>query len=318
MSSEDLSYYCKKFATLNVNKHNKRGTAPHKPILLLSVIELIEQGQITENRIYLNAELIATFHKYWDYLGSDLHRSSIHNPFYHLTGDQFWHLKGTFNLDPIKNLRSPSLKVLKEIIAYAYFDEELFRLLKTPESRSQLLKVLIDTWFTNKQSEIYDLFEIDAFKKQQDRLKETGGKIYSTEELDEEVNIVRDAAFRKVITSIYDYRCAFCGLRIIDSKFQNIVDASHIKPFSEFRDDRITNGLSLCKNHHWALDKGWFGIDNNYKIIVSKAIEDISPNNRSLKYFEGESIILPDNQSHFPSVEALSWHIQNTFQKEIA
>ena len=38
----------------------------------------------------------------------------------------------------------------------------------------------------------------------------------------------------------------------------------------------------------------------------------------TLKYFEGESIILPDNQSHFPSVEALSWHIQNTFQKEIA
>ncbi|WP_347277256.1 HNH endonuclease [Leptolyngbya sp. FACHB-671] len=36
----------------------------------------------------------------------------------------------------------------------------------------------------------------------------------------------------------------------------------HIKPFSEFRDDRFDNGTSPCKKHHWAFDHGWFGIDD--------------------------------------------------------
>ncbi|MBD2156149.1 HNH endonuclease [Leptolyngbya sp. FACHB-16] len=48
----------------------------------------------------------------------------------------------------------------------------------------------------------------------------------------------------------------FCRLKIISSDSQNIVDGGHIKPFSQFRDDRFQNGLALCKNHHWACDRG--------------------------------------------------------------
>ncbi|MEY2977800.1 MAG: hypothetical protein RLZZ435_1939 [Cyanobacteriota bacterium] len=54
-SSSDLSHYCHKFERLKVNKHKKRGVAPHKPILLLSVIELIAQNKIAANRIYLGS-----------------------------------------------------------------------------------------------------------------------------------------------------------------------------------------------------------------------------------------------------------------------
>jgi putative restriction endonuclease len=49
-------------------------------------------------------------------------------------------------------------------------------------------------------------------------------------------------------------------LKIINSLGQNIVEGSHIKSFSEFRDNRIDNGLSLCKNHHWAFERVWSGL----------------------------------------------------------
>jgi putative restriction endonuclease len=30
----------------------------------------------------------------------------------------------------------------------------------------------------------------------------------------------------------------------------------------------IANGLALCKNHHWAFDHGWFGVDEDYRIVI--------------------------------------------------
>jgi len=28
------------------------------------------------------------------------------------------------------------------------------------------------------------------------------------------------------------------------------------------------NGLALCKNHHWAFDRGWFGVDDDCRIVI--------------------------------------------------
>ncbi|NJL37176.1 MAG: hypothetical protein HC840_03380 [Leptolyngbyaceae cyanobacterium RM2_2_4] len=60
---EALSYYAKKFQGLRVDRAH--GVAPHKPILLLSVIEKVRREIIIENKIYLSSELIQTFLKYW-------------------------------------------------------------------------------------------------------------------------------------------------------------------------------------------------------------------------------------------------------------
>ena len=66
--SKTLSYYYQRFSKLRVAR--ARGIAPHKPILLLSVIDLVEQGALRQNRIFLSPELIATFLKFWSHLGS--------------------------------------------------------------------------------------------------------------------------------------------------------------------------------------------------------------------------------------------------------
>jgi len=60
--TETFAYYSKKFQRIRVDR--AYGIARHKPILLLSVIELIKKGIIDQDKIYLSAELIGTFHKY--------------------------------------------------------------------------------------------------------------------------------------------------------------------------------------------------------------------------------------------------------------
>lgn len=72
-------------------------------------------------------------------------------------------------------------------------------------------------------------------------------------------------------------------MKVTMSIKQNIVDGAHIKPFAKFSDNRIDNGISLCKNHHWAFDKGLFTIYDNYKIIVSNNFQEESPNSKPMK-----------------------------------
>ncbi|WP_190797033.1 hypothetical protein [Leptolyngbya sp. FACHB-541] len=134
---KDLNYYARKFAKLNVNRNNGVN-APHKPILLLAVIELIEQRKIQTNQIYLSPELIATFLKYWSNLVTTHHQSNIALPFFHLTGDKFWHLAPNMSYEGNLASIKPSLSALRNAVRCAYTDPELFELLQQSFSVLQL------------------------------------------------------------------------------------------------------------------------------------------------------------------------------------
>lgn len=310
---KDLQYYAKKFAKLNVNKHRERGAAPHKPVLLISVMELIEQGKIRLNQVPLSPELISTFLKYWRSLVRTDHRSDISLPFVHLTGDGFWHLA----FYPDSETATPTglgrkgVTAVRRMVQYAWLDPELFAILQDPGKRVILLRVLIDSWFAGRSNEIEQLSLIDEFELVKSQLLREGGATYRVEDLKDEENIVvRNGAFRKVVVSLYDQRCAFCGLRIISADGQDIVDGAHIKPFSEFRDDRFVNGLALCKNHHWAFDHGWFGVDDDYRIVIpqERFMEEAAVESRGMVAFRGEAIGLPREGEFRPSLEGLRWH----------
>ncbi|MEA5595757.1 HNH endonuclease [Rivularia sp. UHCC 0363] len=314
---KNLPKYCKSFSPrskLNPSGLNVSPGAPNKPILLLSVIEMITTGQITQNQIAFNAELIATFLKLWSYL-EPTRKPDIGLPFYHLTNDRFWHYQmkpGFEGLIAAKiKIRTPS--TIRGTVDYAYLDDELWLLLQNESHRAVLTHTLISSWFNNNQ-DIESLLQVNAFAEVEEQLRSQGGKIYQPEELkDEQKVIVRDGAFRKIIVSTYNYSCAFCGLQILDTKSQNIVDGSHIKPFFKFYDDRINNGLSLCKNHHWAFDRGWFAIDDDYRIIVAEDIREVSPNGKPMREMGGDRINLPVQEQYYPSLDALRWHRENMF-----
>ncbi|MGI8668461.1 MAG: HNH endonuclease [Aridibacter sp.] len=69
-----------------------------------------------------------------------------------------------------------------------------------------------------------------------------------------------------LVMRLYDYTCAACHYRIVTLSGESAVDAAHIFPFSQSRDDSIGNGISLCKLHHWSFDRGLFAIEDDYKI----------------------------------------------------
>ena len=66
-----IEKFIKKFSSLRTDKNRKIWSsitnyqAPHKPFLLLSIMDLIAQGQINENFIEPSFELVDTWNGYW-------------------------------------------------------------------------------------------------------------------------------------------------------------------------------------------------------------------------------------------------------------
>lgn len=306
--NRNLAYYCKRFAELNVSSSKKRGNAPYQPILLLSIIDLIAQGRLETPQVTVSDELIQTFKKYWDLLGSSAYKGGLHYPFFALQTQGFWKLKFKPSFD---GLQPKSERKLKEAVEYASVDSQLFYLLQDSVSREELIDILISVWFSESSKQIEEILQINQTFQEATQLEIVDRE--DSPKVTERKSVIRNAFFRKAIVHIYDYKCAFCQLKVIRSLTQNIVDGAHIKPFSEFYNSKIENGISFCKNHHWAFDRGWFTISEDYTIIVAKDLQEEFPYGRVMKDFHGESIVLPKSVAYYPSIESLNWHRANIF-----
>jgi putative restriction endonuclease len=216
----NLYYYCQLFSQLNVSNSSKRGNAKYKPILILSVIDLIAQGVITHNQIPVSNELIQTFDKYWDTIGSHLYKGGLHYPFFHLQNEGVWYVvtKTGFN-----GLQPKTTNKLKEAVDYAYVDNELFLLLQDDFSRRELIDALVTSFFHDSLNELEEILQINQ-NVQDDAIQNiaTSENLENNPQWTLRKTVIRNAFFRKSIIYVYDYKCAFCGLRVTKPLNQNI------------------------------------------------------------------------------------------------
>ena len=118
--------------------------APHKALLLLSVMDLVEQGIITDSKILLSDILEERFKFHAArYMGNSfIYDPKINYPYYHLRSEPFWELVSTTG-DPVPAISNYSTNNLKKHIAYARIDTELIQLLKDYNKRALLRAILI-------------------------------------------------------------------------------------------------------------------------------------------------------------------------------
>lgn len=316
-TERNTAYYCHFFSNLNVHKGEKK-----QPILLLSVIDLIFQGLIKENSIAISDELIDIFKNHWHLLTSQPFKpSDFALPFWHLknTKGDFWH--PIYN-DKYKG-RPQTIDTLKDAVHYVKLDDELFYLLQDSVSRQEIVDTLIATWFssTSKKSEDILLYhqEVEIFALEEEKCLQSARIEDKKPKCTLTNSVIRDPIFRRSVIEVYNYKCAICELKVKESLTQNIVDGAHIKPFSRFYWNSTTNGIALCKNHHWAFDKGWFYIEckkelKDYILIVDEDFPEEPENARFLKAFRNKKIYLPISQQYYPDKDALEWHRENVFK----
>lgn len=146
----NLNYYIDCFSSLNTMKKCGK-PAPHKALLLLSVIDLVERGVITDNRVVLSEEMERAFKQNTlKYLGeSTLFQPKINYPFWHMRSEIFWELISPMGCH-VNELPGYGLATLKKEIAYARIDKELFELLQHSNARAKLRVVLISTYLADQ------------------------------------------------------------------------------------------------------------------------------------------------------------------------
>lgn len=89
----------------------------------------------------------------------------------------------------------------------------------------------------------------------------------------------KSARFRQEVRHAYNWTCLVCGSHLPRTAYNPVagVDAAHILPWSEYDLDHPTNGLCLCRLHHWAFDEGLLTIDErngDYVVEVPAKVKE--------------------------------------------
>jgi len=321
-----LKNYIHKLSNLRTHKNRNRypaytsHRAPDKPFLLLSIMDLIAQGAITDNFIKPSFELVEMFNGYWNRIMPLGSKTSMAYPFPRLKTDGFWELIPNPGYEKKISINFSSMTKVREVCAGARMDEELFRLMCKPETREQLRAALIETYFAPEiRSRVLEQGHLNyaAYQYSEKLLKVAEGKKdfgKATDESDWQKKI-RDSGFRRTIVTLYRHRCALCGIRMLTPEGHTIVDAAHIKPWKNSFDDRPTNGMALCKLCHWSFDKGLMSVSKEYQVLVSKRVmvEQNFPGH--ILTLTDRPIFTPEKENFRPAQDNLHWHRKNTFRK---
>lgn len=296
------------------------GKAPHKPILLLAVIDSFEEGEVFENWIEITDDLVQHFLDNWDALVKTPHVATFALPFFHLKNEkgQFWKLI-TYPGREIPTTKSKSIKsyrALTETVCAATLSDEFYIALSDPIKREEIKAAILAKYFGIRQATQYPKQEAYSAKIKQQILYDPdqnyARKAKQTindqpKEIRDEFVVMRSSVFRKAILEVYDNQCAITGLKVSDAKNRSLVDACHITPFAESYDDSIRNGLALSPTFHRAFDLGLIAISDKYKILVHPQLKDFNPET-GIKQFDNRELYLPTNSKFHPSEKHLREH----------
>lgn len=294
-----------------------RKLAPHKPILLLSVLDLAARGVIAAPFIDVTGDLVELnelFNLYWRRVVPVGQTSSIAFPFSRLAREPFWELvpQPGKSITPALINNTSSVSYLRKYALGAKLEEDLFRIMQSGERREALREALLLSCFSEEaaaQLREQSIINREAFDYS--RALEEQAHLPLVKEIVETESYrtdVRDQAFRKVVTKAYDHRCALCGIRIVTPDGHTVVDAAHIVPWSKSKNDDIRNGMALCRTCHWGFDEGMLGVTDNYTVITARTI-GTEPNFPGLLLtLSGRRIIPPADSSLWPAPEYLAEH----------
>ena len=147
-----LETYNQQFSSLHTNVTKGR-KAPHKAILLISIIKLIEDKKILTPQIFYDEVLEKAFSEIWNKYAERTKGFSpfVGTPFWHMNYEPFWTLvprAAYVGQEDLLQSRMPGSysKTIKDVVKFAEIDEELFNLLNDEASRNILKKTLIDNY----------------------------------------------------------------------------------------------------------------------------------------------------------------------------
>jgi len=121
---------------------------------------------------------------------------------------------------------------------------------------------------------------------------------------------IGQSAFRAMVTDAYKYRCS-----ITKEKTLPVLEAAHIKPYSESGPNLTQNGLLLRSDMHILFDKGYMTVTDDHKVEVSGRIREEYQNGKEYYAYHGKELSnLPEKVMDRPSANFLNWHQDQVYK----
>lgn len=289
-----------KLAKLKVDKASG-DPAPHKPLLLLVVLELAEQGLLPRDVLPLTPELAFRFCSYWGVVASRRNqRPDVRFPFYHLKSDGMWSALGRDG-SPASDRRSAR---------YAAMPSDFVAFANDPRSRDLARRILIARYFQPRERPA--LYALVGMPTPPEEEVERDACYEGAEAA---LNRGREARFRLNVVTAYNYTCALTGYRLTTISGASIVDAAHIHQFADSHNNDPRNGLALTKSAHWLFDNGLWSLSDDYRVLVAhESFSEAGPEHHLLSGYHAQKIQLPGDRSLWPSLLHVAWHRRNRFR----
>lgn len=122
-------------------------------------------------------------------------------------------------------------------------------------------------------------------------------------------SLFNSRTFHDFVMNAYHNLCAITHRAISYNGFSNL-EAAHIMPRAHNGVYLPCNGIAMSKDMHFAFDKGFFTIDENYKILVHPDVERVGS---YLNDYNKTSMYLPREPFFQPRQEFLEYHRTNIY-----
>ncbi|MGB8370544.1 MAG: HNH endonuclease [Verrucomicrobiia bacterium] len=275
-----------------------QGKAPHKPLLLLCLLDMAEAGELGGRTFTRTAGLVLRFKSYGALVSERWPtRLDLRMPFFYLRTQGFWQ---AFTLE-MTPAQSPESCFVCDL------HEEFFDLLADADFRLKARLLLVSRYFEPRER----VAMLVSMGLCADGMEKTEQKISVLNEEAEEAarKKGRGARFAVQVVSRYKFTCALTGFCCVTADGGTIVDSAHIEPFAESQNDDIENGLALCKNAHWMFDEGLWSVRGDERVVLApQRFTENGPEGLRLQPYAGRLLQFAAGVSLRPNAEYFARH----------
>jgi len=288
-----------RFTSLRVDIDKDKGRAPHKPLLLLAVLDAIEAGVLLDDWVALSPDLVVRFQNFWPIVCERRgNKGDIRLPFHALSNDGIW---SVFDEDG-RPSRSRDTSVRAQI------NPELFTAFTDSTFRDQLRRLLVLTYFPPpEQIALFSALGMDAAADAETiAAVEEDPAVYKAAR-----ETGRSARFKTDVITGYQFTCALTGYRLTTINQAGIVEAAHIHQHAKSRNNDPDNGLALSPTAHALFDMGLWSITDDLRVLVkpANAFTETSPaGGFSLRALAGRPLFIASVSRLRPHPKHLLWH----------
>jgi putative restriction endonuclease len=266
--------------------------------MLLTVIDLIESGDIPDGWVKYDVRLVSRFRDYWELVRERQQNApDIAMPFHALGSDKVWE---RFNADGLPSLAKATTRLCQ-------LDPDLFACLQDRGFRRKARETLVSIYFLPREQvmlcarlglPVPHTAAITALQQDAAEYKASQKK-------------GRDSRFKSDVLGGYYFTCALTGYRL-DTETTSIVQAAHIHQHALSGNDDPRNGLALTPDAHWMFDAGlWTAVPKGDDLLVHVAIGrflESSPHGRLLADFHLKPLYFHDHARLRPNAKHFEWH----------